>query len=268
MAYLRDQVIVLKNEPFREHDSWVTCYGLEHGKLVAVARGQRRWGAKHLGHLEPFTVASLMIAGGEAFDKIAVATTLQPRIQMRQRLAALWMAGAGAALTDRLTHPGAPDQHVYELLNQWHVFLDTLVSTPSVERGRVFLAWFCLHLLDLLGYAVDLDHCIVCHQPLMDPVWFWPHAGGMVCDMCMREKGKAFSQATRLPDQTLRVLRFARQSTLETLSRLTISTHLMGAACQVVEACFIHHAPQSSRQTTRLSSAGAHVGMMMPTMWW
>jgi len=42
MSYIRDRVIVLKSEPFREHDSWLTCYGKEQGKLIAVARGARR----------------------------------------------------------------------------------------------------------------------------------------------------------------------------------------------------------------------------------
>ena len=42
VPYLRDRAIVLRNEPFREHDRKVVLFGMQHGLLEAVARGASR----------------------------------------------------------------------------------------------------------------------------------------------------------------------------------------------------------------------------------
>lgn len=248
MSYLRDRVIVLKNEPFREHDSWLTFYGQQHGKLIAVARGARRWEAKQLGHLEPLSEAEVMIAQGQAFDKVAVATTVSVRHQLRSRLSSLVIAGTMSSLVERLTHPGVADQTVYHLLIDLFHFLDQLPAEPSPERSRLFTASMTLHLLDTLGYALQLEQCIACQRTLSEPVSFVPEAGGMLCEVCMIEKRRQFPQAMRLPEQTIKLLRFIRQSDLSTLARLTVSTQLLQAASMVVDVCAEHHAPFLSKR--------------------
>ncbi len=151
--YLRDTVFILKSEPFREHDSRVTMYGRVHGKMSAVARGSRRMSAKHLGHLEPLTVAEVMIAHGQSFDKLAIArrvTVSSPD------LASLALAGAFSSLVDSLVGFGVPETALFDLLLQTRdVFVDGGIPTP--ERARFLYAAATLKLLDILGYAPVLD---------------------------------------------------------------------------------------------------------------
>src|SRR6516164_59157 len=86
MPYLRDTVYVLRTEPFREHDAWISMYGREHGKLEAVARGFRNAKAKQHGHLEPLTKTEVMIAVGASVDKLAVAHAVGAQTDLRSRL--------------------------------------------------------------------------------------------------------------------------------------------------------------------------------------
>src|SRR6266567_7926085 len=99
MPYLRDRVIVLSKEPFREQDRRYVMYGQEHGLLIAVARGASVKSSKQAGHLEPFCTSDVMIAKGSAFDKLAVAKMVDwPWRGSSPRLEAYAVCGAFSEL--------------------------------------------------------------------------------------------------------------------------------------------------------------------------
>lgn len=157
MPYLRDRAIVLKNMPFREQDAWVTLYGRTHGKMVAAARGMRRMGAKHMGHLQPCAEIEVMIAKGAAFDKIAVAKVSHPRLEIRKKLVSASLVGAFSDLVDRLTRPGVGDTAIYDLLCDVLRLAEHLPETASASRVQMLWGAAALKLLDMSGYAPTLD---------------------------------------------------------------------------------------------------------------
>ncbi len=152
MAYLRDRVIVLKKEPYREQDRRYTLYGKEFGLLVAVARGSSVRTSKQAGHLEPFSECEVMIAKGSAFDKLAVARMVQAA-QFESQLAAFAVAGAFSHLLVRLLRPGIADEGIFEILRELIATLSGMPQEPTPERARLVLAAATLHLLDALGFA-------------------------------------------------------------------------------------------------------------------
>ncbi len=164
MAYLRDTVFILRSEPYRERDAWITMYGKGHGKLEAVARGVRSWKAKQHGHLEPLTKADVMVAKGASFDKLAVAHAVSAQTDLRGQLGAMAMLGSFADLVDQLTHPGLADADVFHLLDELHTAWRQVVREPSPERTRLLYAAASLRLLGLLGYAPDFDQLNLNHE--------------------------------------------------------------------------------------------------------
>lgn len=157
MSYLRDTVIILKNEPFREHDAWVTMYGREHGKLIAVARGARRPDAKSIGHLEPLSEVQVMIAKGATFDKLAVASVIHVRPYVREHLSTISIAAAFAHTVDLLTHPGASDEEIFFVFQDLLNLADNRSSSLTLARSQLILSAAYLKLLDCLGYAPTVD---------------------------------------------------------------------------------------------------------------
>lgn len=151
MAYLRDRVIVLKKEPFREQDRRYMMYGREHGLLVAVARGSSVRTSKQAGHLEPFSESDVMIAKGAAFDKLAVARLVERR--QSSRLASYAVCGSMCDLVVRLMRPGIADERIFDLLSELIETSATMPHDPSPERARLLLSSATLRLLDLLGFA-------------------------------------------------------------------------------------------------------------------
>lgn len=156
MPYLRDRVIVLKKEPFREQDRRYVMYGREHGLLVAVARGASSPRSKQAGHLEPFSEAEVMIAKGVAFDKLAVAKIFTPYALRATPLAAVVIAGAFADLVIKLTRQGIADERIFLLLQDVIETLAAMPEIPSPERARLIYAAATLRLLDLVGFAPDV----------------------------------------------------------------------------------------------------------------
>ncbi len=157
MPYLRDVAYILKSEPYREHDAWVTLYGREHGKLEAVARGVRSWNAKQRGHLEPLTKADVMIAIGASFDKLAVAHADGAQTDLRSGLGAVTMFGAFCDLVDRLTRPGVADPDIFHLLDELAAAWRGAIREPSPERARFLYAAASMRLLSSLGYDPAFD---------------------------------------------------------------------------------------------------------------
>jgi DNA repair protein RecO (recombination protein O) len=210
MAYLRDRVFVLKSEPFREHDARVIMYGREHGKLIAVARGIRRMGAKQLGHLEPFSQADVMIAIGQAFDKLAVAQAVLPRPGLRSDLGAMAMLGPLMHLVESLTRQGVADVAIYDLLEE---VIDLWQGRqPTPERARLVLAAASLRLLDILGEAPNFEDL---------------------------DDGE-------MPDGVMTLLRFMRLRPLKDLLAVTAPGSLFIAASAAVETV-LERAPLVSR---------------------
>lgn len=245
MSYLRDRAIVLRTEPFREQDVWLTCYGRNLGKFMAVARGSRVLSAKHLGHLQPLSEVEVMLAKGAAFDKVAVARLFAPRHHVRESLSATVLAGAAADLVDQLTHPGAPDLYLYELLQEaLDIFFETGEEVTPV-RGQFLFAAFALKLLRMLGHVPITDRCHACHVVLKDEAFLLEKMGVIVCSSCRFERFRA-EEGIRLPPHAIRLFGFVGFQPLQECLKLTAS----GDVLESVQAM----AMASLRQTSVYSA--------------
>ena len=226
MSYTRDRAIVLRAEPFREHDTWLTCYGRLTGKFTAVARGSRSLTAKHLGHLEPLSEVEVMVAKGAAFDKVAVARLVEARTHVRRSLSAVVLAGAAVDLVNRLTHPGASDPYVYELLQEaLDIFLDIQEEVTPV-RARFLFAAFALKMLRMLGHVPDTDRCGQCRAALKEEAWLMEALGIVVCSPC-RYGALRVEEGTRLPTRAIPLFQFVTTEPLQECLKLTASQELL-----------------------------------------
>lgn len=206
MAYLRDRVIILKKEPFREQDRRYTLYGREHGLLVAVARGASLKSSKQAGHLEPFSEAEVMIAKGIAFDKLAVARSIGLARRVPAQLPSYIILGAFFDLVISLSRPGISDHRIFDLLTEVREVCASLPAELSLERSRLLLAGATLKLLDLLGFAPPLD------------------------------------ERHELPEKSVTLLKFLRRFSLADALRVTATTDVLNAASAFIEDA-VRHTP-------------------------
>lgn len=223
MAYLRDTAFVLSMVPFREQDAWVTLYGKQQGKLVGIVRGVRNARSKQRGHIEPFSKVEVMIAKGQAFDKIAVAQTCASSFKLRSSLPGLAIFGSAVAFVARGTEQAVPNERIFLLLEQLSDLLSSeLAERISLERSALLFSSFILHFLQAEGYAMDFEHCRVCSGTLeKTSAWFSAELGGVVCESCYRRSSQYQQRGLAISSAVLQTIRFLLREPFSSVLALT-----------------------------------------------
>jgi DNA repair protein RecO (recombination protein O) len=237
--YLRDQVIVLKKIPYREHDRQYVMYGRRHGLLLAAARGTMKPRAKQAGQLEPLSMADVMIAKGRNFDQIAVAVkSLSPHYALGPRLGALTVAGAFADLCLKLIRPGVADERLFKLWEELINCLASLPEEPSALRAQLLFGAVSLKLMDALGYGPALRVCGVCRRPPgPTDVWYAPGLNGLVCPDCLPTWRDPVILARA---HSVAFLRFMRASSLDEVLRVGLAVDVAQNVLHLIQEVWKH----------------------------
>ncbi|MDD5437984.1 MAG: DNA repair protein RecO [Patescibacteria group bacterium] len=232
--YLRDQVIILKKIPYREHDRQYVMYGRIHGLLLAAARGTMKPRAKQAGQLEPFSIADVMIAKGRNFDQIAVAVKSHgTKLQSVKTLGSLAIAGAFADLCLRLIRPGVADERLFKLWEELIGCLASLPEEPSALRAKLLFGAASLKLMDTLGYGPALSVCGVCRRPPgPTDAWFSPNLNGLICVDCVKTLSEPVMPARA---HSVAFLRFMRASTLDDVLRVGLAVDVAHNALRLIQ---------------------------------
>ncbi|MDD5726208.1 MAG: DNA repair protein RecO [Patescibacteria group bacterium] len=235
--YLRDQVIVLKKSPYREHDRQYVMYGRRHGLLLAAARGTLKPRAKQACHLEPLSLADVMIAKGRNFDQLAVAVRSRPSNRL-QKLGALAIAGAFADLFLKLTRPGVADERLFVLWEELITCLTELPQEPTALRAQLLFAAASLKLMDALGYGPALRACAVCRRPPgPTDAWYAPSLNALICSDCIQTRQEP---AVLARTHALALLRFMRTSSLSDVLRVGLAVDVAQNVLRLVQEVWKH----------------------------
>lgn len=249
-VYLRDQVIVLKKSPYREHDRQYVMYGRRHGLLLAAARGTMKPRAKQACHLEPLSLADVMIAKGRNFDQLAVAVSSaqwavlsgqsgRPGREGRCRtLGSLVVAGAFADLFLKLTRPGVADERLFVLWEELISCLAELPQEPTALRAQLLFAAASLKLMDALGYGPALRACATCRRPPgPTDAWYAPSLNALICSDCIQTwKEPAVLARTH----ALALMRFMRTSPLSDVLRVGLAVDVAQNVLRLIQEVWKH----------------------------
>jgi DNA repair protein RecO (recombination protein O) len=182
VSRIESEALVVRTVEFGEADVIVTLVTEQVGKLSAIARGARK-GSKRLGgSLEPVhTIAVMLEDRGGELATLKEARVTRARSGLTSRLDALEAAGVGLRWARHAFPPRTREPQGWHILIQLLDVLDEGVAPPRRELTRAGLA-----MLGALGYALDLEQCVVCGRPCaptkmacVDPV-----RGGLVCRAC------------------------------------------------------------------------------------
>lgn len=210
--------VVLRRRNIGEADTIFTVYSDREGKFEAVARGVRKSRSKMRGHLEPLTRSRFLVARGRTLDVFTQAETVHHYRAIREDLDRAATAVYGAELVDRFTAERSPQEGLYALLLG---LLDALEDGCGIAVAR----YFEVQILALSGYDLAIDACALCESPLaQDETLLSPSAGGLVCRDC-RHRAEG---GRMLGVRAVKVLRYARRSSLDAFAALAVSPELDG----------------------------------------
>jgi len=197
-----------------ETDKIITLYTAEFGKVDAVAKGVRRTKSRLAGNVEPLSHAAFMLARGRNLDIVTQVEPIESFQQLRDDLGPLSHALYAAELLDRATEEREENFALYRLL------LDTLRRLMSGDDLDHVLRFYEMTLLGQLGYAPELNQCVVCGAKLAEgEMAKWAAGlGGAVCSECKPQE----VALTALHPATLNAMRVLQSETYPVSARAPI----------------------------------------------
>ena len=183
MALVKSRAISLKSYTLGETSKVVVCYTRDYGKVRFVAKGARKGGGRLGAALEPMQVSGVVFYLRQGRDLLFVSQAEVERQwpELRRDVVRMAYAGAALELTDALVSEREPDPRLFDLLES---ALDRVAGAPSSSLDAVLWS-FELSLASALGYAPELERCVVCGGPLDGRVSFAARRGGIVCGKCL-----------------------------------------------------------------------------------
>jgi len=225
--------IILNRSAYRESDSLVTVYTRNFGKLTLVARGTKKIQSKLAGHLEPISLADILIIKGRGFDYVGSALMTNAYLALKDNLNKIYYAGRTVNWFSRLVKDGEPDERLFLLLSRW---LEVLSGYPdeefTKENGELFFAFFALKLMTELGYKPEMYECLNCRQKIKPGKnYFNLRNGGLVCGDCLEKErqtqGVEATELLTISDNCIKLMRFIMDNKLDIAKKLKLDKRVI-----------------------------------------
>lgn len=213
--------IILSKRDIAETDRICTIYTVEGGKIKSVAKGVRKPHAKLAASLENITLADITIVRTRGLGKITGSIVESNFTALKADCNAVLETFAALSLFDKLVDFENPDQAVFELLKNYLEAVDDCAQKKVGEKYILLRLGFTTKLLHELGYAIEVNSCVVCQKPLSqeNPLFSAQH-GGTICSDCARDGQGA---VINIRTNAVKMMRLFLSNKMSTLSKIQTS---------------------------------------------
>ncbi|MEJ2745095.1 MAG: DNA repair protein RecO [bacterium] len=237
--------IILRRREATETSLILTVFSDRAGKLDLLAKGARRKKSPFLGHLELFSLCHITYYDNprRGINILSECEVIDPLLHLRNDYPAFVTACHFAELVEAGTGLASHARPVFDLLKET---LRRLADPPSplpLER------YFEIHLLSLLGYALQMSGCVCCRKEEKRSNRFSARAGGTVCDACRRK----YSDAMLVSQGTLSTMRYLKAAPIRSLARVALTAQQsaeMGMMLRRAIAFYLECEPRALRAAT------------------
>jgi DNA repair protein RecO (recombination protein O) len=230
----RVEAVVLRHRDLGEADRVLTLFSREHGKLRASAKGVRKLKSRLAGHVEPLTLASLLLVRGRSLDIVSQAQALETYARVRGDLLATLHGLHMAELTDLFSEDYEPQPALFALL------VDALRRLERGEAQEPLLRAFEMGVLEAAGYKPVLDRCVSCGRSLEGEAGpaFGAQTGGVVCSGC-RRLGQEWLRA--VSPRALEALRLLQRRGLEAAKAPVLAEAAVASELEALLRWYLHY---------------------------
>lgn len=185
MKKYNSRAVVLKSIKYRDSDKIFTLFTKESGKISAIARGVRKISSRRGGNLDTLNLVSVNIhEDGSGFKSIEEVKTIESFKNLKKDLSKSLKAYYLVELVHRATEEDEQFSGIFDLLVKCLKALD-----KNVYSGDLFIIYFEINLMKLLGYEINVSECRKCHRSI-DDSWkkysFNIESGGIECENCSK----------------------------------------------------------------------------------
>lgn len=264
MTY-RTQAIVLNSYAWPRQARCFVLYTREHGKVKAVAAGVQKIKSKVAGHLQPFTVAEIMLARGRTIERLAQARLERSFLSFGRHYSLFLLGSYVLEVVERLTKEGVTDSFVWQEMlavfqeiddqGQW---ASDLMAVEEQNRFALMTRLFALRILDRFGYRPELHTCVSCRQPVRaESIYFSVLQGGLMCASCFTSQ----IEGQPVTPACIKLLREGLSKPIALASRLLVSPRDAQLAMTLVDQMLSVQLQEPLRTSRMMSAVQEHANM-------
>lgn len=175
--------INLKAYNLSESDKIIVMYSKDKGLMRGVAKGVKNPKSKLGARMDLLVANKLMLYKGKSLDRICQAEALNTFSKTRQNIDKIFYS---MYVTEVVNNFGVEDDpcsnEVYNLL---YKALDKISQASSFVEILIPVIKFQLKMMLISGFAIELDTCLCCGEPIKDEnMYFSSKMGGIICSEC------------------------------------------------------------------------------------
>ncbi len=227
---IKTKAIVLSRRNCNDYDSLISCYSLDFGKICLLAKGLKRPKAKLAGHLEPLNIIDLMIIKGRERDYIGSAISEDSFLNIKRNYYLVDIAGRSINFLNGLIFQNQADYSIFLILKDFLAELNNLKDND--KKAEVYLIFFQLRLLDILGYDFDFSHCSVCNK---GSVFFNFFDKEVLCQDCLKTKNVSMTKIIKIDRGVINLKKEILQANFKDLRKMKVKDGDLKKMKQLIE---------------------------------
>ncbi len=192
--------INIKTYPLSENDNIVLMLTRQKGLIRGVAKGVKRPKSKLGARMQILVANKLMLRKGRNLNTISQAQAINTFNKLRSDLDKLTYSMYLAELISAFCEENAASEDIYEL---FYSVLEQISLSNSKTAILLNVLKFQLKFMQVLGYGVELNSCLMCGCEVIEDTIFSITQGGIVCEMCQDKTG----YKTKMPKKILGFLK-------------------------------------------------------------
>ena len=201
MALVKTKALVIREQPYQDHDKLLTLFTEKEGKQRAIAKGARRRKSGMASAVQLFAFSEMVYYPGKNFASINEAKLIEAFYPLRNDIRLMTLASYITELLDVFYDFYQGSEIV--LKGVTHILY--YFATEKAQNNEALALALQLKLCKMNGIGPVLGRCVQCGETA-DLVGFSESGGGTVCARCAN-KGKE-----RLSYTELDILRFCMRS--------------------------------------------------------
>ena len=183
--------INIKSYPISESDNIVVMFSKEMGLIRGIAKGVKRPKSKLGGNLQAFVANTLILNKMRSLDIIKEASAINPFNKLRYDFDKLTTAFYTVETVNDFCIAGNKDKEQNEAVyNLIYKTLENIQNASDKTQITLSALKFQLAFMNLAGFGLEFEKCLICSKKPKETVLFSHEAGGICCFDCAREQVK------------------------------------------------------------------------------
>ncbi|WP_020615626.1 DNA repair protein RecO [Paenibacillus daejeonensis] len=209
----RTEGIVIRNMPYGEGNAIITILTNTHGKAGIMVRGAKKLKSRHGSLAQPFTHGEFVFFKKSGLGTLNHGEIIESHYKLRERLELSAYAAYAAELCDRALQDEEAGAFIFEQLRA------CFAALQEGKDPQITLHLFEMKIIQLAGYAPEMDRCIHCGNE-DGPFSFSYRLGGILCRRCRGIDPGVLQTG----DGALKLLRLFKQLDLRRLGSIQVSS--------------------------------------------